>query len=76
MRHARTGLMLSATRLLIMGLPHRIAARSRAPGFFPGVRNVLRYETRRLWHWIYERERLGYHVGGLSALLRRMGFGR
>jgi hypothetical protein len=71
MRHARTGLMLSATRLLVMGLPHRIAARSRAPGFFPGVRNVLRYETRRLWHWLYERERLALLRLQLVTLWRR-----
>lgn len=72
----RTGLVLSVGRLWMMSLPFRLSYRSTTPGFTPGSRNLVGYELRRLWHLIYERERLGYYVGGLRALSRRMGLGR
>lgn len=72
MREKRNGLMLSVGRIWVMSLPFRLGCRSRAPGFAPGLRNVLGYEFRRLWHWIYERERLSYRLGGLCTILRRV----
>jgi hypothetical protein len=68
----RIGLVLSVSRLWMMSLPFRLGSRSRAPGFAPGARNLLVYELRRLGHWLYERERLAYHVGGLRSVLSRV----
>ena len=72
MSEKRNGLVLSVGRLWVMTLPFRLGYRSRAPGFRPGVRNIVVYELRRLWHRLYERERLGYHVGTLQHLLNRI----
>lgn len=72
----RIGLMLSAGRLWAMGRPFRLGCRSRTPGFSPGARDLVVYELRRLWHRIYERERLEYHARDLRAFLKRMGLGR
>ncbi len=72
MREARIGLILSAGWLWVMSMAFRLATKAPGFGFAPGLRNLLRYEARRLWHWLYERERLVYHGGGLRALLRRM----
>ena len=76
MREKRTGLVLSVGWLWMMSQPFRLGCRSRVQGFAPGARNLVVYEFRRLWHWLYERERLVYHAGSLRALLRRMGLGR
>jgi hypothetical protein len=76
MSEKRNGLVLSVGRLWVMTLPFRIGYRSRAPGFRPGVRNLVVYERRRLWHRLYERERIAYHVGGLRAFFKRMGLRR
>ena len=73
MSEKRNGLVLSVGRLWVMTLPFRLGYRSRAPGFRPGVRNIVVYELRRLWHRLYERERLGYHVGALRPFLERLG---
>lgn len=43
---------------------------------FSGARELVVYELRRLWHRIYERERLEYHAKDLRAVLKRMGLGR
>jgi hypothetical protein len=72
MREKRIGLVLSVGRLWVMTLPFRLGYRSRVPGFRPGVRNLVVYERRRLWHRLYERERLAYHVGSLQDLLNRI----
>lgn len=72
MSEKRNGLVLSVGRLWVMTLPFRLGYRSGAPGFRPGVRNIIVYEIRRLWHRLFERERLGYHVGSLQHLLNRI----
>lgn len=72
MSRKRIGLMLSVGRLWAMGRPFRLGCRSRTPGFSPGARDLVVYELRRLWHWIYERERLVYHVGNLQHVLNRI----
>jgi len=72
MSEKRNGLVLSVGRLWVMTLPFWLGYRSRAPGFRPGVRNLVVYELRRLWHRLYERERLGYHVGTRQHLLNRI----
>jgi hypothetical protein len=71
MGERRTGLVLSAGRLWVMTLPFRLGFRSRAPGFRPGVRNLAAYELRRLWHRLYERERLVYYAARLRDRARR-----
>jgi hypothetical protein len=76
MSEKRIGLVLSVGRLWVMSLPFRLACRSSAPGFRPGVRNLVVYELRHLWHLIYERERLAYNVGGLRAFFKRIGLRR
>jgi hypothetical protein len=72
MTEKRNGLVLSVGRLWVMTLPFRLGYRSRAPGFRPGVRNILAYEFRRLWHRLYERERFGYRARSLRAFLDRV----
>ena len=72
MSRKRIGLMLSVGRLWAMSLPFRLGCRSRTPGFSPGAGDLVVYELRRLWHWIYERERLAYHVGTLQHVLNRI----
>lgn len=72
MSEKRHGLVLSVGRLWVMTLPFRLGYRSRVSGFRPGVRNIVVYEIRRLWHRLYERERLGYNVGRLQYLLNRI----
>jgi len=76
MREKRNGLMLSVGRLWVMSLPFRLCCRNPTPGFAPGMRNLLAYEFRRLWHWFYERERVDYHAGGLRAFFKRIGLRR
>jgi hypothetical protein len=68
----RIGLVLSVSRLWMMSLPFRLGGRGGAPGFAPGARNLLVYESRRLGHWLYERERLSYHVGSVHSVLSRI----
>lgn len=68
----RIGLVLSVGWLWAISLPFRLGYRPVATGFSPGLRNILAYELRRLWHRLYERERLVYHSVGLRALLSRM----
>ena len=71
MSEKRIGLVLSVGRLWVMTLPFRLGCRSSAPGFRPGVRNLVGYELRRLWHLIYERERLALLGARLGARLRK-----
>jgi hypothetical protein len=72
----RIGLMLSVGRLWAMSRPFRLGFRGHGHGFSPGARGLAVYELRRLWHRIYERERLEYHARYLRALLKRMGLGQ
>jgi len=67
MSEKRIGLVLSVGRLWVMSLPFQLGCRSRVPGFRPGVSNLVRYELRRLWHRIYERERLALLGARLCA---------
>jgi hypothetical protein len=76
MREKRIGLVVSVGRLWVMSLPFRLVCHSRAPGFAPGMRNLLAYEFRRLWHWLYERERIDYRLGGLCTILKWVGYRR
>ena len=71
MRETRIGLILSASRLWSMSMPFRLATKASGFGFSPGVRNLLRYEARRVWHWLYERERLVLVGLRLGALFRK-----
>jgi hypothetical protein len=71
MSEKRTGLGLSVGRLWVMTLPFRLGVRSQALGFRPGVKNLLMYELRRLWHRVYERERLALRGAQLEARLRK-----
>lgn len=71
MHEKRIGLVLSVGRLWVMSLPFRLGCRSRTPGFAPGMRNLLAYELRRLWHRLYERERLALRGAQLGARLRK-----
>jgi len=71
MREARIGLILSAGRLWVMSMTFRLATTAPGFGFAPGLRNLLRYEARRLWHWLYERERLVLVGLRLGARLRK-----
>lgn len=71
MRETRIGLVLSAGRLWAMSMPFRLAAKAPGFGFAPGLRNLLRYEARRVWHWLYERERLVLVGLRLGARLRK-----
>ena len=52
----RSGLVLPLHRIWLLSLPFRWATRAPAPGFAPGLRNVLAYEKGRLWHLLHERE--------------------
>lgn len=76
MSRKRIGLMLSVGRLWAMSRPFRLGCRSPEHGFSPGIRGFWRYEVRRFWHRIYERERLEYHFAGLRKLMKRMGLGQ
>ncbi len=66
----RTGLVLSVGRIWSMSLPFRLVSRLVVPGYAPGFRNFLVYEMRRIWHRLYERERLIYHAGYLYTIWR------
>lgn len=57
-RNIRTSLLLSTGRLWAMSMPFRLVGKVPGFGFAPGLRNVLRFEARRFWHWLYEGERL------------------
>ncbi len=72
MSQKRTGLMLSIGRIWVMGLPFRLVRRSRTAGFWPGAVNLIAYESRRLWHRLYERERLLYLAEGLRSWSSRL----
>jgi len=63
----RSGLVLPLHRIWLLSLPFRWATRAPAPGFAPGLRNVLAYEKGRLWHLLHERERLVYRWLRLRA---------
>lgn len=71
MRKARIGLRLSAGRLWVMSMTFRLATKAPGSGFAPGLRNMLRYEARRVWHWLYEWERLVLVGLRLGARLRK-----
>lgn len=71
MRKKRIGLVLSVGRLWVMSLPFRLGSRSHASGFAPGMINLLVYEIRRLWHRLYERERLALLGARIRALLSK-----
>lgn len=73
MSERRIGLVLSVGRLWLMTLPYRLGLRSQALGFRPGVKNLIGYEFRRFWHWLYERERFSYYVARLRAFFGRPG---
>lgn len=71
-RDERIGLILSAGKLWLMSLPFRLAGRPPRAGFSPGLSSVVHYEARRLWHWLYERERLVWlRLRVLAAWRRR-----
>jgi len=70
MRSRRVGLMLSAAQLWYMSLPFRLYFKPLEKGYAPGLRNLLRYECRKLRHTLYERDRLGYVVEKLRHRLR------
>lgn len=73
-RRSGNGMMLSAGRLFAMSLAFRFGSRLTTPGFGPGLRHILAYEARRLWHRMYERERIAYHVARFALpWLRRRG---
>ena len=72
MGEKRTGLVLSVGRLWLMSLPFRLVSRLAGPGYAPALRNFLVYELRRLWHRLYERERLIHRAGRLHAIWRRV----
>lgn len=67
----KIGLVLPVGRLWVMSLPFRLLSRGCSPGFAPGTRNILIYESRRLWHRIFERERLLYLTGGIYTFFCR-----
>lgn len=71
MRETRIGLILPVGRLWVMSMPFRLAAKAPGFGFAPGLRNLLRYEARRVWHWLYERERMVLVGLRLGARLRK-----
>jgi hypothetical protein len=71
MSDRQVGLVLPVGRLWLMSLPFRLVSRGCPAGFAPGARNLLVYELRRLWHRIFERERLVYIAGGLYSLFSR-----
>jgi hypothetical protein len=71
MSESRVGLVLPVSRLWVMSLPFRLVCRACTDGFAPGARNLIEYEVRRLWHRIYERERIGYHLDSLYSLISR-----
>jgi hypothetical protein len=72
MSEKRIGLVLPVGRLWMMSLPFRLICRGCARGFAPGARNLLTYEIRRLWHRLFERERLVYLADDLYYLMRRI----
>lgn len=41
-----------------MSMAFRLALKTPGFGFAPGLKNLLRYELKRIWLWVYERERL------------------
>jgi hypothetical protein len=57
-------------RLWLMNQAFRFA-RGQRQGFGPGVRNLVRYEVLRLWHWLYEPDRLRWRALKLRHVLAR-----
>lgn len=74
MSKRRPGLLLPVGRLWLMSLPFRLGAGRPAAGFQPGVRNTMAYELRRIWHRLYERERLNYYIGVARSLVGKKDF--
>ncbi|AHF00204.1 hypothetical protein [Thioalkalivibrio paradoxus] len=70
-RYRKTGLVLSVWRLSLLSLPFRALPAPRVPGFQPGLRNIVVYELRRLWHRIFESDRLLYTLQRLRRFGRR-----
>jgi hypothetical protein len=69
MSKRRPGLLLPVGRLWLMSLPFRLGSGRPTAGFQPGMKNTLAYELRRIWHRLYERERLGYYIGVVRSMI-------
>lgn len=67
----RFGLTLSASRLWTMSMAFRLYFRPRNSGFAPGLRNLLRYELRRVRLVLHDRDRLAYYAAKLRSLWTR-----
>ena len=72
MEKKRTGLVLPAVRLWVMALAYRLGGHPITSGFHPGLRSLIAYERGRLWHRVYERERVAYYAHGFRELWRRL----
>lgn len=64
----RWELTLPILRIWLISLPFRLACRPKGPGFSPGLRNLISYESGRLWHLLYDRERLFYWADRMRTL--------
>lgn len=69
MSKRRRGLLSPVGRLWLMSLPFRLGSGRPVAGFQPGVKNTAAYVLRRIWHLLYERERLNYYVGVTRSLI-------
>lgn len=67
----RPSLVLSVTRLWLMGLPFRLYYRQRILGFEPELRNMIGYQVKALLYALYDRDCFRYLHTRFWSLLRR-----